>query len=178
MREVSAEVSNLSATVEEIAASPTEIDEQSDRAVDLAEEGHAVADDARDTIEEMGDATETVTGDVAELRDRVDEIDEVVTVIDDIADRTNLLPHNASIEVARAGSADSGAEGFVVVTGEVKSLVEESSDQVGRIEATVREIEQQADETVDSLEEMRSDRLPHGPRRDPTGDTMRRKIAQ
>jgi heme-based aerotactic transducer len=152
MQEVAGEVSNLSATVEEIASSADGIDAKSDEAVELAEEGRDVADDAIETMDQVGAATEDVTEDVDRLRERVGEIDEVVTMIDDIADRTNLLALNASIEAARAGNGDGSADGFAVVADEVKTLAEESSGQVARIEETVREIEAEADHTVESLE--------------------------
>jgi heme-based aerotactic transducer len=144
------EVGNLSATIEEVASTADDVTARSERADELATEGRSSAEDAIETMAGVTDAAEAVTDDVETLHERVEEIDAVVDVIDDIAEQTNLLALNASIEAARAGEAGSG---FAVVADEVKSLAEDSQKQAGRIDEMVSEIQTDALETVESLEE-------------------------
>ncbi|MFC6787484.1 globin-coupled sensor protein [Halobaculum halobium] len=149
MADAEAEVGTLSANVEEVAASAEQVAQVSGDAETLAEEGVDAAGDARDTMEDIEAATDEVTDDLDDLRERVGEIDEVVSVLDGIADQTNLLALNANIEAARAGEA---GDGFAVVADEVKSLAEESQQRAGEIESLVENIQTGAEDTVESLE--------------------------
>ncbi|WP_416840496.1 methyl-accepting chemotaxis protein [Haloferax sp. DFSO52] len=142
---VSSEMQDLSATVEEVAASADELASLASEATEHGESGRdasaAVHDemaaiDAR--VAAAADGAETLRGDVA-------DISEVVDLIDEIADQTNLLALNASIEAARAG--DAGA-GFAVVAESVKSLAEETTEATSEIAESIHEVEAAADETV------------------------------
>lgn len=148
-RDVANEVGNLSATVEEVASTADDVTSRSERADELAQDGRNSAEGAIDTMSAVENAADEVADDVEALHDRLTEIDDVVTIIDDIADKTNLLALNASIEAARAGEAGSG---FAVVADEVKSLAEDSQKQASRIDEMVTEIQSDALETVQSLE--------------------------
>jgi heme-based aerotactic transducer len=150
MGEVTDEVSGLSATVEEIASTTNQVRATSVEAQELAEEGQESATAAIDTMETVEGSANDVSDDVDKLKERVGEIDAVVDVINDIAEQTNMLALNASIEAARAGEA---GEGFSVVADEVKSLAEESQQQVGQIESMVGQIQEDTEDTVESLEE-------------------------
>ncbi|MFB6164355.1 MAG: globin-coupled sensor protein [Haloarculaceae archaeon] len=143
------EVADMSATIEEIASSAAEVEATANTAAERAEEGHAAAADAIERMEAVNDSVDDVTADVDRLHERVEEIDAVVDVIDDIAEQTNILALNASIEAARAGQA---GEGFAVVADEVKQLAEESRRQAQQIEETFAAIQAETDETVESLE--------------------------
>ncbi len=150
IRSIAGEVSNMSATVEEIASSATEVEQNSQRANELADEGQTAATDAMDVMDDVGDAVAEVSTDVDELQSRVGEIDSVVEVINDIAEQTNILALNASIEAARAGEA---GEGFAVVADEVKSLAGDSQERAQEIETLVAAIESDTEQTVESLDE-------------------------
>lgn len=65
------------------------------------------------------------------------EIEKIVNIINEVADQTNLLSLNASIEAARAG--DSG-KGFAVVAGEIKKLAENTGDSANYIKAMVKKL--------------------------------------
>lgn len=146
---VSGEVAEMSATIEEIASTADQVESTSERADTLATEGRKEATEAIDAIERVEKATGTVVDDVKLLQEQLGEIDEFVDLISDIADQTNILALNASIEAARA---DEGGEGFGVVADEVKALAEESQDHANEIESTVDEIESKSAETVESLQ--------------------------
>ncbi|MFC6717235.1 methyl-accepting chemotaxis protein [Natrialbaceae archaeon GCM10025810] len=149
METIAGEVSNQSATIEEIASTADQVHRTSDEAAELAEEGADSATEAIDTMEGVAEAADEVASEIATLHESINEIDEIVDVIDGIADQTNILALNAKIEAAQAGKAGAG---FAIVADEVKSLAEDSQDQAGRIEETIERIQAEIESTVSSLE--------------------------
>jgi heme-based aerotactic transducer len=148
MDEVAAEVADMSATIEEIASTAEEVASTSTSAEQKAERGNEAAQQAAAVMNDVDDAVDTVSSDIAGLQEQADEIDDIVEVINDIADQTNMLALNASIEAARAGEA---GDGFAVVADEIKTLAGDSQEHANRIEDTVTEIQ---DETVDAVESL------------------------
>ncbi len=80
-------------------------------------------------------------------------IGDVVSMIDQLASRTNLLALNATIEAARAGEA---GRGFAVVASEVKALASQTSEATREISTQVDAIQQAADSSVNAMEAIRS----------------------
>jgi heme-based aerotactic transducer len=144
------ETTTLTATIEEIAATTSEVGKQTSHATDLAGNGRENAQVAIESMTEMTDAAGRVSEDMSRLRERTDDIDRFVEIIDNISGRTNLLALNASIEAARAG--ESGA-GFAVVADEVKQLAEASKEQVEQIDAIVAGIRAESVTMTESLDD-------------------------
>jgi len=143
------EISTLSATIEEIAATTREVSEQSKQASAEAASGRTAAQDAIETMDDVQAVSRAVADEVDALRDRIDRIADALAGIDHIADQTNMLALNASIEAARS---DDGAEGFAVVADEIKQLAEESQEQADEIDDALGAVRAATDETVEQLE--------------------------
>jgi heme-based aerotactic transducer len=148
MEDASSEVANLSATIEEIASTATEVSETSTRAQTLTDSGSESAQAALAAMEDIQTAVGGVSTNLETVQGRMDDVSEFTSVINEIADQSNLLALNASVEAARA---DEGGEGFAVVADEVKSLASETKQNAGEIEETIEQVQTDIDQTAESL---------------------------
>ena len=89
--------------------------------------------------------TREVTASMAVLAEAAGRIGSIVTLIQQIATKTNLLALNATIEAARAGAA---GRGFAVVAGEVKSLAHQTASATGEISTQIAQVQSAADSCV------------------------------
>ncbi|MGE5401130.1 MAG: methyl-accepting chemotaxis protein [Ignavibacteriales bacterium] len=124
-------------------------------AADTAKEAGEKAKDGgsvvKDTISGMNKIAEVVlqsASTVKELGKNSGQIGEIVQVIDDIADQTNLLALNAAIEAARAGEQ---GRGFAVVADEVRKLAEKTTKATKEIAMMIRQIQKDTDTAIESI---------------------------
>ncbi len=89
--------------------------------------------------------TREVTASMAVLAEAAGRIGSIVTLIEQIATKTNLLALNATIEAARAGAA---GRGFAVVAGEVKSLAHQTASATGEISTQIAQVQSAAESCV------------------------------
>lgn len=132
--EADSNVQTVAAATEELSASSSEIARQISS---VAEKSARASSEAARTNEQVG-----------ELNSLADSIGEVVGAIKDIAEQTNLLALNATIEAARAGEA---GKGFAVVADEVKKLATETANKTIQIDERVGKIQSAIRATVDAV---------------------------
>ena len=155
---VSGEMQSLSGAIEEVASSADEVAATADRAAETSEAGSDAAENAVEELERIESRVDETATEVTALADEIAEIGDIVDMIANVAEQTNMLALNASIEAAHA---DGDGDGFAVVADEIKSLAGEAADATERIDRRIAEIQEAADATVDDMDTMH-DRVAHG----------------
>jgi methyl-accepting chemotaxis protein len=148
---------SIAATLEELTVSISEVAEHAAAtntiAADASKIAGAEAERAQAAIFRMRELLPRVseaTANIRRLETRSQEIGQIVRVIQEIADQTNLLALNAAIEAARAGEA---GRGFAVVADEVRKLADRTSQSTRDIDTMVRGIQEETTHMVTSMGE-------------------------
>jgi methyl-accepting chemotaxis protein len=121
-------------------------------------DGRNVVGETADSIDQIRMGVEKTLGVMNRLQQSSGQIGDIVGLIEDVADQTNLLALNAAIEAARAGEA---GRGFAVVADEVKLLSGKTSASTQQIAAIIKTIQGDIREALKSIEEEKG-RVEHG----------------
>lgn len=139
----------MSQTVVDIAKNTASIADSAKKAVDTAQQGNSIVERSVGEVREIDETVNESARFVKSLGERSAHIGEIVSVINDIADQTNLLALNAAIEAARAGEQ---GRGFAVVADEVRKLAERTAQATSEIEDMIKAIQNEVSKAVEIMD--------------------------
>ena len=149
-------ITETAAAMEQMNTSVADVAHNADAGAEAAQETRKKAEQGRETvnrcaasINNVRDHAAALKGDMEALAQHASSIGEIMGVISDIADQTNLLALNAAIEAARAGEA---GRGFAVVADEVRKLAEKTMSSAGTVHTAVTSIQQSTRTSVEQME--------------------------
>jgi methyl-accepting chemotaxis protein len=142
-------IEDLNAAVKEIAQKTDEVVVSANQASSMAGEGQEVVNKAVQGIQQVASTVSESAKLMSALGVRSDEIGQIVKVIKDIAEQTNLLALNAAIEAARAGEQ---GRGFAVVADEVRKLAERTATATSEISTMIEAIQSETGNAVTTME--------------------------
>jgi len=124
--------------------------EVAQKSVDIAHKGAQTVSRTIDGMDTIREQIQETSKRIKRLGESSQEIGNIVGLIDEIADQTNILALNAAIQASSAGEA---GRGFAVVADEVQRLAERAGNATKQIEALVKTIQGDINEAVDSMEQ-------------------------
>ena len=150
------EIASASAAVTDMAESMAEASENADnsaqvaqQSVDMAQKGAQVVRSTIGSMENIRETIQDTSKRIKRLGESSQEIGDIVGLITEIADQTNILALNAAIQASTAGDA---GRGFAVVADEVQRLAERAGNATKQIEGLVNTIQADTNEAVKSME--------------------------
>jgi methyl-accepting chemotaxis protein len=120
------------------------------RSDELSRTGHGAVDEAVEVIGRAKEQADGVARSILELAEQANAVGDITSLIDDLAEQTNVLALNAAIEATRAGEH---GKGFSVVAAEVKSLAEQSRRATAEARQVLGDVQKRANRSVLSTEE-------------------------
>lgn len=146
--DVAVAIEEMTKTIIETSTNVTRASEAAKNSGVIAKEGGHVVNDTIKGMNRIAEVVILAAETVKELGTSSDKIGEIVQVIDDIADQTNLLALNAAIEAARAGEQ---GRGFAVVADEVRKLAERTTKATKEIALMIKKIQSDTENAVHSM---------------------------
>jgi methyl-accepting chemotaxis protein len=155
--EQAAAISQTSSTASEIAQTAKQATEHADSVIQMTQRSEELSQDGLHVVEEavgssaaLGDQVKRIAATMADLSERTLQVGEIIASVKDLAEQSNLLALNASIEAAKAG--DQG-RGFAVVALEMRNLAEQSRQAAVQVRAILSEIQRGAREAAAATDE-------------------------
>ena len=148
--EIATAIEEMSRTISENAMGATRAAEVADKNKKIAMEGGSAVQQTVDKMSEIANVVKASAEKIEKLGESSKQIGEIISVIDEIADQTNLLALNAAIEAARAGEQ---GRGFAVVADEVRKLAERTTEATKQIANMIKGIQKETEEAVRAMQQ-------------------------
>lgn len=150
LAEAAAAMQQMNATVQEVAQNASNAANVSVETKKNAEDGQEILRQAFTSIDQVHKVSLELQQEMGTLHGHTQNISQIMSVISDIADQTNLLALNAAIEAARAGEA---GRGFAVVADEVRKLAEKTMASTNDVSQAISAIQTSAEQSVNKMGE-------------------------
>lgn len=150
----SAAINEMAVSIDQVSSNAAESATVAERSVTIAKKGSDVVNNTINGMDTIREQIQETSKRIKRLGESSQEIGDIVSLINDIADQTNILSLNAAIQASMAGDA---GRGFAVVADEVQRLAERSSAATKQIEALVKTTQTDTNEAVISMEQTTSE---------------------
>lgn len=147
-------IASIADNLTSVSSDAEELASVAQSSVEVARTGNQVVQNSITGMNDIREQIQDTAKRIKRLGESSQEIGDIVSLINDIADQTNILALNASIQAAMAGEA---GRGFAVVADEVQGLAERAAASTKQIESLVRAIQTDTNETVASMEQTTSE---------------------
>ena len=152
-----AAINETSTTASEIAQTSKQATQHADSVIDMTKRSDDLSQEGLQTVEEavkasasLGEQVNKIAASMTGLSDRTLQVGEIIASVKDLAEQSNLLALNASIEASKAGEH---GRGFAVVAMEMRNLAEQSKQAAVQIRAILQEIQRSARDAADATDE-------------------------
>lgn len=149
-KNVSGLIEKLKALSEESAATSKNTEKQVNQSINFSQKEHEAISANADKMLVLRQKIQMIAELILELSEHSQQIGNTISVVDDIAEQTNMLALNAAVEAARAGEH---GKGFAVVAGEIRKLADESKQAITKITSLTSSIQYTTNSTVMATEE-------------------------
>ena len=147
--EVSTAITDMAGSIEQVSQNASQSSDVATQSVNLAAQGNEAVKKAISGMDTIREQIQETSKRMKRLGESSQQIGDIVELINDIEEQTNILSLNAAIQAAMAGEA---GHGFAVVADEVQRLAERSGSATKQIDALVKTIQSDTNEAISSME--------------------------